>query len=172
MKKNFLKPILVLTAICLVVAGAIALVNSVTYPVIAVARAERARAIMIDIIPQAEDFEPIESDNLPPSIVEAYRATDDLGYIIIVATNGFNENMRIICGIDNDGNIIEVRTLQHNETRGLGDFIEHESFTAQFSGKDSDVLAEIDSITGATITFDAFVNAVEMALDAFAIIRG
>jgi len=167
MIKDSIKPILVLATICLVVSGAIAFMNDITLPVISAANAERTKATMIEIIPDAPDFEPIESDILPPTIQIAYRATDDSGYIFIVASSGFGGNMRVICGIDADGNIIEVRTLQHSETKGLGDYIEKRSFTGQFDGRDSSGLAEIDSVTGATITFKAFIHAVEDAFEAF-----
>ena len=170
MKKDFIKPILVLATICLVVSGAIALMNDITFPVITAANAERTKATMIEIIPDAPDFEPVEADALPSSIQRAYRATNDSGYVFIVSSNGFGGNMNVICGIDPDGKIIEVRTLQHSETKGLGDYIEKRPFTSQFDGKDSSGLTEIDSVTGATITFRAFIHAVEDAFEAFAII--
>ena len=168
--KEIIKPILVLAAICLVVTGAISLINDATYPIITEANAERTRATMIEIIPGAPGFELIESDVLPPNIYRAYRVTDDSGYIFIILSNGFGGNIRVICGIDSDGKIIEVRTLQHSETKGLGDYIDKRSFTGQFDGKDLNGLPQIDSVTGATITFNAFMNAVEDALEAFAIV--
>ena len=170
MIKEIIKPILVLAAICLVVTGAIALINDVTYPIIAEANAERTRATMIEIIPGAPGFELIESDDFPPNVLRVYRVTDDSGYIFIISSNGFGGSIRIICGIDVDGKIIEVRTLQHSETKGLGDYIDKRSFTGQFDGKDLTGIPEIDSVTGATITFNAFINAVETALEAHKII--
>ena len=172
MMKEIIKPILVLASICLIVAGATALMNDITHPVIAAANAERAVATMAEIAPHDTDFEPVESDILPPTIHSVYRMTDGSGYIFIVSSIGFGGEMRIICGIDPSGRIIEVRTLQHTETRGLGDWIEHRSFTSQFDGGDLSRIAEIDSVTGATITFDAFINAVEDAFEAFALISG
>ena len=168
--KEIIKPILVLAAICLVVTGAIALINDATYPIIAEANAERTRATMIEIVPGAPGFELIESDALPSNILRAYRVTDGSGYIFIISSNGFGGNMRVICGVDVNGKIIEVRTLQHSETKGLGDYIDKRSFTGQFDGKDLSGIPEIDSVTGATITFNAFIDAVENALEAFSII--
>ena len=170
--KEIIKPILVLAAICLVVTGAIAFMNDITYPVISEANANRTKATMIEIIPDAPDFEPVEAGNLPSSIVRAYRATDDSGYIFIVSSSGFGGYMRIICGIDLNGKIIEVRTLQHSETKGLGDYIEKRSFTGLFDGGNRERLSEIDSVTGATITFKAFTGAVEDAFEAFYVITG
>ena len=172
MMKDIIKPIFVLTAICMVVAGATALMNDITHPIIEEANAERAIATMAEIAPHADDFEPIESDAFPSTVHSVYRITDGSGYIFIVSSIGFGGEMRIICGIDAEGRIIEVRTLQHTETRGLGDWIEHRPFTSQFDGGDLNRIAEIDSVTGATITFDAFIRAVEDAFEAFAIIQG
>ena len=178
MMKEIIKPILALTVICMVVAGTTASMHYITHPVITLANYERARMTMAEIAPHANYFEPIKSDNLPPTVHSVFRmidvpnAEDSLGYIFIVYSIGFGGNMRIICAIDADGKIIEVRTLQHSETRGLGDWIEHRSFTNQFDGGDLAQIAEIDSVTGATITFNAFINAVEDAFEAFAIITG
>ena len=177
MKKEIFKPILVLTAICMVVAGATALMNDITHPVITLANYDRARMTMAEIAPHATYFIPIKSDVLPPTVHSVFKMTDDsgtdeLGYIFIVYSMGFGGNMRIICAIDADGRIIEVRTLQHTETRGLGDWIGHRSFTSQFDGGDLNQVAEIDSVTGATITFNAFIRAVEDSFEAFTIITG
>jgi len=174
---DFIKPVLVLAVICIVVAGALAFVNDATYPIIEEAAAERARLDMQAIMPDAVAFEPLDTEDLA-SITEAYQAVGDagqpLGYIIVAASNGFGGEMRVMCGIGPDGRIIEVRTLQHSETRGFGDYIEHEhpsAFTRRLEGKDSR-LEGIDGVTGATVTFRAFVTALEEAFNAFEELKG
>ena len=172
MKNDIIKPVLALAAICLVVSAALALVNDATHPAIEAAANDRAPAAMSQIIPQAGGFELIESDALPEGIVEAYSASDGSGYIFIAASGGFGGEIRVMCGIDNDGGIIKLKTLQHNETKGLGDYIDSAAFTDQFDGLGKGGPQGIDAVTGATISFNAFVSAVDYALDAFEILTG
>ena len=160
--------------VCLVVTGALAYVNSVTDPIIQAAAAERMQVAMSEIIPSAQVFEDISADTLPTEVIEAYIAKDDSGsasgYIFIVASNGFGGEMRVICGVDADGRIIEARVLQHSETKGIGDYIDSRSFTSKFDSKDRGSLGEVDTVSGASITFRAFVSAIEYALGAYEVI--
>ena len=171
MKDNFIKPIIVLAVICLVVTGLLAFVNDITYPVIKTASEQRLDITMRDIMPDAPGFELIESDDFPYAIRDVYKATDGSGYIFIVTSHGFGGDIKVVCGIDPDGNIIDVKTLQHSETKGLGDYIDNISFTRQFSGLDSNRIHEIDTVTGASVTFSAFIHALDEAFAAFEILR-
>jgi len=171
MKDNFVIPICVLAIICLVVAGLLAFVNDITYPIIKSSSESRIETSMRDIMPKAPGFEPVESEGFSDSVREVYRATDDSGYIFIVTSFGFGGDIKIICGIDSNGNIIEVRTEQHFETKGLGDYIENRSFTEQFDGLTLNRLSEVDTVTGASVTFNAFIKAIEEAFNAFEIIK-
>jgi electron transport complex protein RnfG len=169
MKKDYIKAVSVLAIICLIISGSIAIINSITYPIIQANAAERQREMMSVIIPDAVEFISLPTDDMPPTIQSAYRASDELGYIFIISTNGFGGEIRIICGIDTNGRIIQIRTLSHLETKGIGNYIDNESFTNQFIGKDNN-LQGIDSVTGATVTFNAFVSATNDAHRAYEIL--
>ncbi|MCL2392326.1 MAG: FMN-binding protein [Oscillospiraceae bacterium] len=171
MKNDFVVPILVLTLICLVVTGALALMNSVTYPVIELAAAERALSAMAEKIPEATGFEPIENVVLPRAIRAAYRTKNDVGYIFIVSVNGFSGEIRVMCAIGPDGRILSNSTLQHTETRGIGTVIDDANFTDQFNGKDSR-LDGIQAVSGATISTVAYINAMREAFAILETIRG
>jgi electron transport complex protein RnfG len=166
-------PLLVLTVICLVVSGALAMMNSITYPIISSAAAERAQVSMIETVPNAAGFEPVELsqiEELPASIREIYRTTNDVGYVFIASVNGFSGNIVVICGIDSDGNIIKSSTLSHTETKGIGTIIEQESFLGSFNGLDSR-LEGIDTVAGATISTRAYIHAIEDIFIAFELVR-
>jgi len=162
-------PLLVLTLICLVVSGALALTHSVTHPIIVSATEERARVAMIEKIPDATGFEPIDPsdfDGLPVSIREIYSTTNDVGFIFIAAVNGFSGDITVICGVDPEGRIISSSTLSHTETKGIGTIVEQESFLHPFEGLDYN-LEGIDTVTGATISTRAYIRAIEDILEAF-----
>ena len=169
MKKDFVLPILALTLICFVMAGALALVNNVTYPIIAQGAAERAEAARREIIPHAEDFVLVEDERLPGSIVAAYASTNDVGYVFIVSVRGYGGEMRIISGIDRGGAIIRSMVLTDSETVGLGTAVFEKAAYIEAGGGS---LLDVDAISGSTITLHAYQRALGDALAAFEIVRG
>jgi len=174
MKKTYVMPLLVLTLICLVVSTALAFMNSVTEPVISAAAAERAFEIMNQKIPEAAGFEPVDTssfEGIPSSINEIYKTTNDVGYILIAAVNGFSGDITVICAVNANGTIMSTSTLSHTETKGIGTIIEQESFLAPFAGADKK-LEGIDTVTGATISTRAFIHAIDDILTAFEIVGG
>jgi len=165
-------PLLVLTLICLVVSAALAFMNRATEPVISEAAAERAQTVMAQKIKEAHGFEPVEFsgiEEIPTSIKEIYKTTNNIGYIFIAAVNGFSGDITVICAVDPDGRIISASTLSHTETKGIGTILEQESFLGTFRGVDSDLIG-IDTVTGATISTRAFIHAIDDILTAFMIV--
>ena len=170
-KKDFVMPIVVLTAICLVITALLAVTNSITSSVIAKAAQERAEAARAVIIPDADGFELIEAAGLPDTVEEVYKATNNTGYVFMLSTIGYGGVMKLICGIDNDGRIINVQTLEHSETKGMGSKTAEEPFRSQFPGKDEN-LDGVEAISGATISSKAYLGAIGDAFTAFNIVTG
>ena len=166
MKKDFILPVLVLVAICLVISTALAFINNATEPVIVAAAAARAEAARSEVIPDASGFERLDIDGLPKTVTEVYKASDDLGYIFMLTTKGYGGELKLICGIDNDGKIIACRTLEQTETKGLGSRVAEAPFESQFVGVDES-LDGVSAISGATISSSAYINAVQDAFTAF-----
>lgn len=171
MKKDFVLPIVVLTLICVVVTGALAMMNNATAPIIEAAASERAFTAMSNKIPQATSFVPIETEGFPRTIRAAYRTENDVGYIFIISVSGFSGEIRIMCAVSNDGRIISSSTLQHTETQGIGTILDKDSFTSQFDGKDIN-LEGVSAVSGATISTVAYIEAIRNALEAMELIRG
>lgn len=181
-KNDFVMPIVVLTVICLVITALLALTNSATEPVIRQAALERAEAARAEIIPEADGFEllvieeildeeVLELGEFPETVTEVYRATNDTGYVFMLTTMGYGGEMDLILGMNKDGTIIDVKTLKHSETKGMGSKTAEETFRSQFRGKDSS-LEGVDAITGATISSKAYLNAVRDAFIAYKLLVG
>jgi Na+-translocating ferredoxin:NAD+ oxidoreductase subunit G len=95
-----------------------------------------------------------------------------------VAPNGYNASIRLLIGITPDGAVSGVRAVSHRETPGLGDKIDaaKSNWITQFERKtlqmpalpgwavDKDEGGEFDTLTGATVTSRAVVNAVKSTL--------
>lgn len=174
MKNTFdkiIKPILVLTCICLVVSLLLAYVNMVTSPIIAESEQKAQQEAMAEVLPQADAFEELALNTLPERVTQVYRAQNGAGYVFMLTTKGYGGDMKLICGIESDGTIEACKTLSHSETSGLGSKTAEDPYRNQYSGKTADTLSEVDAISGATISSTAYINAVEDALEAFNAIK-
>lgn len=169
MKNDFVKPIVVLTAICLIVAAALAFTNSKTAPIIEEHEIEKAQEAMVEMLPEADNFTQLD-ESFPETIIEAYSADNGTGYVFIMVTNGYGGDMKLICGIDADGCITGCKTLSHNETQGLGSKTTLPDFRNQFIGKDSS-LDGVDTISGATVSSRAYLRAIDDAFAAFELVK-
>lgn len=166
--KDIIKPIVVLTCICLVVTALLAYVNTVTSPIIAKAEQEAAEQARTEVLTEADSFVKVEMAELPESVLEVYRAENGAGYVFMLETDkGYSSDMKLICGIKSDGSIEACKTLSHNETSGLGSKTAEDPYRSQYVGKTSDTLTEVDAISGATISSNAYKSAIEDAFEAF-----
>lgn len=170
-KQDFILPIAVLTAICIVVSAALALTESATTPIIEEQARLAAEAARKELLPEADGFEKLEPEDLPAGVVELYAASNGAGYVVTTAGQGYGGTIKVMTGFDQDGKITNVKMLEHSETAGLGSKAAEEPFTSQFKGEDSS-LSGVETIGGATITSRAFMSCVQTAFQAVAIAGG
>ena len=114
--------------------------------------------------------------------VTAYRARQNGRPVAVIlrftAVNGYNGDIGLLTGINDDGTLAGVRVVSHKETPGLGDAIEVEksSWILAFDGKSLGKPplerwavrrngGDFDQFTGATITPRAVIEAVRKALE-------
>lgn len=169
--KEIIKPILVLTCICLVVTALLAYVNTVTAPIIADAEQKAAEQAMTEVLGDADSFNRLDVKDLPERVTEVYSAQNGTGYVFMLVTKGYGGDMRLICGIKSDGTIEACKTLSHSETSGLGSKTAEDPYRNQYCGKSADTLGEVDSISGATISSTAYMNAIKDAFTAFEAVK-
>ena len=172
---DVIKSIVVLAVICLVISGALAVVNSFTAPVIETAAAERENQARQSVLPEAASFEKLEQAPLPEGVVSGYQGVDSAGqtagYVFTVEGKGFDGIISVMCAIGTDGNIIKCSTLDvSSETKTLGGKTANPDYTDQYTGQDSS-LEGVDSISGATITSTAYKGCVEQAFAAYELVK-
>lgn len=176
---DILKPVVVLTAICIVTSALLAYTNSLTKPVIdnlAVQTEINTRKLVLS---QAENFEDKTFGDV------AYCTGKDasgetVGYVFTTSAKGYGGDVKIMVGVNTDGTVSGVQTLELSETPGLGMNATKPSFLEQFIGKTLGVAVnknapgenEIKALTGATITSKAVTAAVNTALDYYTQITG
>ncbi|RYV04034.1 electron transport complex subunit RsxG [Shewanella sp. OPT22] len=191
MSNPVLKNGLILAVFAMLCTAAVSVVNKVTEGKIAEQKQLQRLKVLEQIIPMQ-----IHDNNLVTScraIVEpkALGTEDAVSAFVAfkkeqataiaieaVAPDGYNGNIKLIVAADKSGNVLGVRTLEQNETPGLGDKIElsKSNWVKSFNGKSLDNTStkqwkvkkdggEFDQFTGATITPRAYVKAVHKALD-------
>ena len=163
------KPIVVLVIICIVVTGALAATNGVTAPIITAATQEAERAARSELLPEAEDFEPVTGVEVA-NVSAIYKSTNDVGVVITSSAKGYGGDVVVMTAITPDGTIKQVKIQSQGETAGVGTKIENESFWSQYTGLPAETITldqQVDRITGASISSSAVNDAVNFAIAAY-----
>ena len=168
--KEFVVPAAVLTAICLVVSGALAGTYQLTEPVIEAAKRAEADASRVVVLPDGKNFEEVSASGLD-NIVDAYKAGNGAGYVITGKAKGYGGDLQVMAGISSDGKITGVKLMDNNETQGIGSKTGEASYTDQYKGKDS-TLDGVTTISGATVSSKAFESAVNTIFQAYGSLAG
>jgi electron transport complex protein RnfG len=151
----------ILAVICVVASGLLAGMNSLTKSrIIAQAQTEEDTALR-EVMPQGGYFDPIKKGE----DIIYYKVRNKDGKFIGVAFKasgkGYSSVIDTLVGMTEDGTIVAIKILNQNETPGLGARIAESSFTGQFSDKNIQGLANVQAITGATISSKAVIDSVQ-----------
>lgn len=191
--KNMLKDAAILLLITLTAGLALGFVYQITKEPIALAEERAAKEAYAEVFSQAADFKETElfwpeDDEWQSAwagaglgaveldkLLEALDADQNLlGYVITVTSHeGYGGDITFTMGITLEGTLNGISILDISETAGLGmkaesvlkpQFADKKvpSFTYTKQGAMSD--SQIDAISGATITTNAFTNAVNGGL--------
>ena len=192
--KEILIPAAVVCAALLVSAFAIGLISGATESVIAERQLAENVAAYQEALPVAAEA---DAFGYPAQAVSALEALDggvygtdfgeayihevvaardadgnDLGYILSASSaEGREGPITLSVGLLPDGTITGIVFTEMNETLGIGTKADEPAFKDQFAGLRVSRItlnADVDAVSGATITSAATVNAVIAALDFFA----
>ncbi len=161
MKKN-LPNVYVLTAICLITALLLALVNSFTLPVIKAAEEKATQEALLEVLPGGGRFEKLDISSLSGSydtkIQEVYKASNG-GYVVKIMSAGYSTGLQIMVGIDASGKVAGSKCLASAETLGF-----EKTYGESLLGADKDTISGISTVSGATKTTTGYKKAVNDAL--------
>ncbi len=176
---DILKPTIVLAVICIVTSALLAYTNSLTAPVIDALAVETELNTRKLVLEQADEF---VDETLGDVAYCTGKSADGstVGYVFTTSAKGYGGDVKIMVGVNADGTVAGVQTLELSETPGLGMNAQKPGFLEQFIGKTLGVAVnkntpaenEIKALTGATITSKAVTAAVNTALEYYAEITG
>lgn len=173
--KEYVKPVLALTIICLVVTAAVSGTYQLTKPIIEQSMDSASDEARKAVLPNAESFEKITIDSAVSEqygIIEAHLSNDN-GVAAKVQSKGYStsSNIVLMVGIDSNGTVCGISLLEHSETDGLGTKALGTDYFSQFYGKSSNV-NDVAPVSGATYSSTGVKNAINNALKLYETIRG
>ena len=182
--KEYIQPVVVLVAICLVMTYALAYVTSITAPIISENSAKAADAARTELLPAASSFEQYTGDLVVLEADKVYvtdcYVADGAGMVVTVDTKSFGGILTEMVGIDADGAVTGVKVMAHSDTKGLGTKAHDPAYLSQnYAGKSELAFAAnikgdnaVSHISGATISSNAVYQGVCAALKQFEAVGG
>lgn len=138
-----------------------------------------AHAILTASTSEAIDLTAFE--NLPKALKKAEKTASG-NYIFELDAQGYAMTgehfygdpmpVRIKVSMTSEGKILDCLTVSQGESKGYGDACADEKFYGQFDGKTQADYKEIDAISGATVTTNAYLKAIERAFESLQILEG
>lgn len=167
------KPIVVLTVISLITSLLLAVVNSITEPVITANNKATTLAAYVEVMPTVSDAATLDeiTDYTTANITGVVKAED--GSIAVKAEeSGFDGGvLSVIMGFDTEGKMTGMWVDASTQTSGIGSHTGDADFLTQFDGLDASqniVIGEgYDGYTGATISSKALFAAINDCINCY-----
>ena len=188
--KYIIKLTVTLFVTCVIVAGALGWVNSVTEGPITAINKANTEAAMKQVVADPDNSE--FSDQLEvtedmtaaaasagASVTEAYAVTvggESDGYALKIVSSGSQGNIEMVVGVDGEGTVTGVSIVDNSETAGIGSKVMNNEPLAsgvpvldQFVGMSAadaplTVGSNVDAISGATVSTKGVTTGVNAAL--------
>lgn len=179
--------ILMLIAGC--AAGALAVVNSFTEPLIQKQQEDALQNSLSEVLPgsgsavfilndELKNQIPAEIQDLFGDIYVAKSSADGgaTGLVVTVLPTGYANTIMLLVGMDSTGSLTGVRIISQGETPQVGskitepEFYAQEAFTGQTVSNDLKVTKDggnVDAVTGATVSSRAVVRGINAAFELY-----
>ena len=181
--KYIIKLTVTLFVTCVIVAGLLGLVNSVTEGPIAEKNKTKTAAAIQEVLPEMEgspavveltDEMTAAASGAGATITEAYEAQAGgsvIGYALKIVASGSQGNIEMVVGVDSEGAVTGVSIVKNSETSGIGSKVmsNENGVLDQFIGKSAadgtlSVGKNVDAISGATVSSRGVTTGVNAAL--------
>ena len=181
--KYIIKLTVTLFVTCVIVAGLLGLVNSVTEGPIAEKNKTKTAAAIQEVLPEMEGS-PVAMEltgdmtaaasGAGATVTEAYEAQAGgsvIGYALKIVASGSQGNIEMMVGVDAEGAVTGVSIVKNSETSGIGSKVmsNENGVLDQFIGKSAAdgtlaVGKNVDAISGATVSSKGVTTGVSAAL--------
>ncbi len=156
----------------LIAALALAATNEITKGPIAQQAIDKANVARVQVLPGGDAYEPqtIANADKYPLISEVCRVIkggETIGYTYQLTVTGYKGPIALALAVNQSGSVNSLKVNSQSETAGLGSKIADLPFLNQFPGKAASadsIGADVDAITGATVSSKAVISGVTEAL--------
>lgn len=164
------KPIVVLSVICVIITGALAVTNYATMPIIQEATRRAQDAARLELLPEADSF--TQAEGIAVTDVEnVYVANNGVGAVVTAVSKGYGGTMTVMVGFNADGTIRQIKVTENAETKGIGSKVAGDpTFWTRFEGLEAKELVlnqDVDALSGATVSSKALLAAVNAAINGY-----
>ena len=167
--KDIIAPIVVLVSICLVASFLLAGVFQITEPIITARELEEASAARVAVLPTGSTFTQVTDVELAKGVTGVYKSDNGAGIAVSTNVKGMNSGLKLMIGVNSNGEITGINVLGHDETAGIGTKVLDPAFLENWLGaKTADA---VDSMSGATYTSNGVKSAINAALEQFALVK-
>ena len=183
--KEYVAPIVVLVAICLVITAALAATYGVAKPIIDTNAKKAADEARMELLSEADGFTAYDGELFVAEegkvyTKDCYIANNGVGAVVTVSTKSFGGELVEMIGLDAEGKITGVKVTAHADTPGLGTKAHAPAHLEQYKGKTAEEIttgsakdeAAIDHVTGASISSNAVHYGVYCAIEQFKAMGG
>lgn len=185
LESTFKNMVLVLTSITLAAAVALGSVYNLTKEPIETSKKAKQENAIKEVLPagaQIRRTDTVTINGMPEFfyVHKAYVGDEFVGAAVqTYSKNGFSGEIKIMVGFDQEGNIIDYSVLEQKETPGLGtkmvNWFKTEKGNQDIRGLNGATNnlnvtkngGEVDAITAATVSSNAFLEAVRYAYSAY-----
>lgn len=168
--KSMIKPPLVLTIICTIIAGLVIAIYNITYVDNTGVVTKKMKQACEAIVP-ADDYTIILEKETEGEkkvltfgkVANVIKVKDNNDVIIMnVIGNGYEKkSINTMIALDKDAKVLGVSIVSLNETPGLGTKIKNEAFLSKFKDKaTADEVNAIDGVTAATYSSEGLKDAI------------
>ena len=173
---NYVRMVVVLTAICAVIALLLSVVNTMTKDIIAETAIKARDAAILRVFPEGDLVEmhggdgvvkaELDGEAIEGKLYRIYKSGAFIGYCVNVTPNGYENPINMMVGIDTSKTVVGITIVEMKETAGVGSKTNSEGFLSQFPGHTGPFAVDenVDGIAGATISSKAVTKGVNMAI--------
>ena len=175
--RYILRLTIVLLLITVITAALLGLVNQVTADKIAEIKAQKTADAMAQVL-AADAYTEITDYRDETVLIDTMYQAGDAGYVLQATCSGSQGMITLMVGVGTDGNVTGISIIDQSETPGLGAVYAQNSekgtrFCDSFQGKGQDLTtADVDYISGATVSANAICTAVNAATACVAAYQG
>lgn len=180
-KIEIIKVSLILFLITAISAALLAVVNSITSPIIEQNEIIKQNSAMKLVLEDADSFgeENLRNDKMDKIVTAVYNSNNNAGYVVIASPSGYGGAINLAVGVSEEGMVKGVNVISQTETAGLGSNCTDEDFLEQYKGKVEEITVsktnakdnQINAISSATVTSKAVTKGVNAAIEAINILK-